>query len=44
MGWDNTQQGQQLNQNWEHFRKLYTTWLPQHKTQLQNIANRPLGG
>jgi hypothetical protein len=42
MGWENTQHGQWLNTNWDSFRKLFGTWLPQHHRSLWFLANRPI--
>jgi hypothetical protein len=42
MAWYDTQQGQFLNTNWDSFRMLLGTWLPQHKQSLQHLANRPI--
>jgi hypothetical protein len=44
MAFTDTIQGNNVSQGYEAFRKLYNTWLPQHRTSLQNITNRGIGG
>jgi hypothetical protein len=44
MAWNNTQEGVNLNDGWEKLRDLYTTWIPQSRNALQNLANRSIKG
>jgi hypothetical protein len=44
MAWDDTQNGQDLNNAWNYWTNIQTNNKVQYHEQLQEMQNRPIGG